>query len=280
MRPWPAWGWSQVATTSVETSIRPSSATTSRISDRFPSSHRVDSRRPSRRARGTDRRGAGVRRSGSIPAARSSSGVPSTATRSPSASRWSRPGHWIISPVPVGITATGARSPKIRRNVAPLGPAASTRASATSNRVPSRSISCDVLRRQTSTKEGAAMAATSSTLPPGVARWSALATDGFESCTTRRTSSRSSRMRSAVSRVRISSTSEQTTAMAPSRSAAASTSPRKALRRRWVTPQPSSARARLGWESSSITTTWVPLRWSCSTTRNPTPSRPQTITCP
>ncbi len=44
------------------------------------------------------------------------------------------------------------------------------------------------------------------------------------------------------------------------------------------TPQSSRIRENRGSVSSSITTTWVPLRWNCSTARNPTPWRPHTIT--
>ena len=52
---------------------------------------------PSRRARPSE---AGNRRFGfaSIPARCSSSSLPSTATRSPGSTGWSRPGHWAISP--------------------------------------------------------------------------------------------------------------------------------------------------------------------------------------
>ena len=55
-------------------------------------------------------------------------------------------------------------------------------------------------------------------------------------------------------------------------------SPMYALRRRCGTPQSSSRRANRLSAESSTTRTGVPLRWSCSTMRSPTPWSPHTIT--
>ena len=91
----------------------------------------------------------------SIPASCSSSSVPSTATRSPGTTRWSRPGHWAISPPSPGMIATGARLPKCPRNVGLWAPSDSPTSNwTTANCTPPSSMLCELRRRHASTKDG------------------------------------------------------------------------------------------------------------------------------
>ena len=131
----------------------------------------------------------------------------------------------------------------------------STAASTTANRSPPSSRSCDALPRHASTNDGAAKAATSSTLPGPVTRSRARPTEGLASWTTRRTSGRASRTRNAISRVASSLVSAQITATARSRPASVSPSPRCALRWMCGTPQPRRPGPDRRSGSSSTTTT-------------------------
>ena len=217
-------------------------------------------------------------RLGSMPPSRSSSSVPSTATRSPATTLWSRPGHWAISLPSPGMMATGARLPKCPRKVACAASDSTTSTCTTANCTPPSSMSCALRPRQASTNDGPARVATSSTLPRPDTRSRARATEGLASWVTMRTSGRISLIRRAVSSAWISFTSAQTTARACSNPASKRASPIYAVRWRCGTPQSSSRRANRLSAESSTTRTGVPLRWSCSTMRSPTPWSPQTIT--
>ena len=245
---------------------------------RLPSSRAMPICRRMRRPRPTERAGPFAGRVVEICMRCNSSTVPRTATRSPTCSGWSRPGHSSIGASPTGMIATGARWPKWARKVSCVSGLGSTTSLTTAKSMPASSMAWEGRSRQASTKEGAASDATSSTLPGPDTRSSARATEGLASWTTSGRSGRISRIRSAVSSVWISSTSTQTTAAARARPASSKPSPRWAWRRTWGTPQSWSVRQRRGSASSSITTTGVPLRENCSTARNPTPCSPHTMT--
>ena len=209
-----------------------------------------------------------------IPAARSSSGVANSVTRSPGATRWSRPGQIAASSPSTGSTATGASAPYSSRSEARRG--AVVRAAR--KRSPSSGISWMPDCRHASAIDGADSAATSSTDTSIFA--SARPTPGLPSWTTTRTSARSSRVSSAVSRVTRSSSRAQMTAVAPARPASARVAADRELAGRCGTPQPASWRASAGSGWSSMTTAGTPDRLSSSTIRRPTLRRPHTMTCP
>ena len=210
-------------------------ATTARA--RLPSSSAMPTCNRMRRPSPTDRAGPSLGRVVEIPMRCSSSTVPRTATRSPRWSGWSRPGHISIGSPPLGMIATGARWPKWARKVSCMFSLDSTPSCTTAKSTPASSMAWAGRSRQASTKDGAASEATSSTLPGPDTRSRALATDGLASCTTRGRSGRISLMRSAVSRVWISSTSTQTTAAAWASPASSNPSPLWACRRTCGTPQ-------------------------------------------
>ena len=151
--------------------------------------------------------------------------MPSTVTRSPIDTMWSRPGQATVADPSAGTTATGARAPKSARSDAYR----STSTSEVTNRVPASSIWNESLPRQASTMEGAARAATSSTVPGPVTWETAAPTAALASCTTTRISGRSSLIRRAVSRVWTSVRSAQTTARAVDSPACSRTPPIRGL---------------------------------------------------
>ena len=104
----------------------------------------------------------------------------------------------------------GARAPNSARSEAYR----STSTSPVAKWVPASSIWKESLPRQASTMDGAARAATSSTVPGPVTSETAAPTAALANCTTTRISGRSSLIRRAVSRVWTSVRSAQTTARA------------------------------------------------------------------
>ncbi len=198
-----------------------------------------DSRRAvsRRRARSAERDGRpgrpGPPSPRSMPDRSSSAGVASTATRSPTATGWSRPGTARHLPRRrPGTTATGARWPKLAAERPARRLVTATCTSTTANALAAQ---LDPVGRAAA---GTPPRTTGRPGPPGRGRLPvpstrsrARPTEGLASRTTSRTSGRASRTRMAISRVASSSDSTQMTAWARSRPASASPSPIRALRR-------------------------------------------------
>ena len=181
----------------------------------------------------------------------------------------SRPGQATVGEPSPGTTAMGARAPNRARSDAYR----STSTSEVMNRVPPSSIWYELSPRQASTMDGAARAATSSTVPGPVTWATAAPTAALASCTTTRMSGRSSLIRRAVSRVWTSVRSAHTTARASASPARWSTPAIRGLPTMKGMSQASTIRTRRASGSSSTTTTTTPAWWSCSTIRRPTPWR-------
>ena len=180
-----------------------------------------------------------------MPCAASSSAVPIIAVQSPSCTRRSRPGQATTSPelgeLAPRITATGARSPYISRNVASRGASVPE----TTNSMPATVIGWVVRPRQASTTNGAARSATSRMAPGPLLSAIASRSTVLASRATTRTVGLSCLAKSAIWRLRSSSSSAQITAFASATPAAANPS------------------------AVATTTTSVPALFSSSMMRNP-----------